>query len=77
MFHWQGALSLSCSRMPLLLIVALLLTEGLNRHKEHPLMLPARGLWQYGWARMVIYFLLFMATLWWGGEQQAFIYFQF
>lgn len=71
-FH---APAFTLSRLPLMLIAALLLaewrgTEPLS-HIEHA------GLLRSAFARYALYFLLFAAVLWWGGETATFIYFQF
>lgn len=71
-FH---APAFTLSRLPLMFIAALLLvecrgTEPLSHIERAPLLRSA-------FARYALYFLLFAAVLWWGGETATFIYFQF
>lgn len=54
-----------------------IVVEWFTRHLDHPLSLPAKGIWQWRAARWLTYYALLLATLYWGGQQVAFIYFQF
>lgn len=75
MFGIGGAVRLSTtvSRLPLLLIALLMVTEQwgnnpldkLHRFCPNPII------------RLLVYYVLLMLTLYFGGEQQSFIYFQF
>ena len=67
----------SCSRMPLLPITLLVLTEWRMKKACHPFCWKKTG-WQASqWVRLTCYFILFCATLLLGGGQTSFIYFQF
>ena len=72
--HWHVPF---CGRLPLLLHVVLLLVEWFTRHREHPLDLPARGLWRSRAVRYAVYYALILSVLQWGGTPVEFIYFQF
>lgn len=60
-----------------LFIILLLLAEWIGRHKEHPLEFGGRGVMKYRFARVALYFIVFMATLLLAGDKVDFIYFQF
>ena len=60
-----------------LFIILLLLAEWSGRHKEHPLEFGGRGVMKYRFARVALYFIVFMATLLLAGDKVDFIYFQF
>ena len=72
--HWHVPF---CGRLPLLLPIVLLLVEWFTRHREHPLDLPARGLWRSRAVRYAVYYALILSVLQWGGTPVEFIYFQF
>lgn len=61
----------------LLPIVCLVLIEWTTRHRKHPLDFPATGLFRYRAVRWSLYYLLLFLILYAGGQQSAFIYFQF
>lgn len=67
----------TCSRMPLALIAALLLTEWLMKGREHPFAFPDRGVLRYQSVRMTVYLLVLATVYLCGGEKAQFIYFQF
>lgn len=67
----------TCGREPLLFIALFVAAEALWHKREHPLALSGKGLLQYRATRYALYYLLFGITLWLGGEQMQFIYFQF
>ena len=73
---WSG-LSTTCSRLPLVYIAACVLAERLMRMREHPFTFADKGLWASQWVRMPVYWVCFLVTLFLGGEQLQFIYFQF
>ena len=60
-----------------LFVTLLLIAEWNMRHREHALDLRERGLTKYRATRMLLYFIIFMATLLMAGENVEFIYFQF
>lgn len=67
----------TCSRIPVLLILLLVITEWKMKENIHPFSFK-----EYGWqnsqiVRMSIYLILFIATIYFGGEKTQFIYFQF
>lgn len=66
-----------CSRMPLLLIAMLMLTEWYMKGFAHPFMWKSTGLWSFQIVRMLIYLIVFISTIVLGGEKTQFIYFQF
>ncbi len=67
----------TCSRFPLVLIAGCILTEKLMRDKEHPFNFSTTGLFAHQGVRMSVYLLLFLLTVFFGGKQIQFIYFQF
>ena len=77
MFHPDLLGSVSCSRMPLLLIALLVGTEWLMKDHAHPFMFRDHGWQGKQYVRMAIYATLFVATVMLGGEKTQFIYFQF
>ena len=58
-----------------ILIPLMLITEWLQRDKQHALMLD--GLNIPRWGRWLIYYAVVFCIIWFTGEQQEFIYFQF
>lgn len=78
MFDPQRWGSTTCSRLPLLYIACLLLTEW-RMKGEHPLAFDRYGLAMFRsrTVRFAVYYLLFMLTLLAGGQPAQFIYFQF
>ena len=64
------------SRMPLLLVAVFFLVEYLCKG-NNPLDFKCGGVLKYKAVRFALYFLLFLGTLYWGGEPARFIYFQF
>lgn len=82
MFSMSDGFSFQCGRMPLLLIIALFITEWRMGERPHPFAWEAAP----GWARSVcnaqpvrigIYLALLLVTLFCGGASTQFIYFQF
>jgi len=59
----------------ILFIAFFMLIEWLQREKEHALKLD--GTWCNTAVRWALYFVLVFAIIWYGGNQQEFIYFQF
>jgi len=77
-----GIFSMSVFSMPtifpvevLILILAMLIVEWLQRGKKHALQLD--GVAIPAWGRWVIYYAVLFCIVWFTGEQQEFIYFQF
>ncbi len=77
MFSPEGLTSLSCSRMPLLPIFLLTLTEWRMGKADHPFQWADKGWQGRQWVRMAIYLVVFALTVLLGGETVQFIYFQF
>lgn len=77
MFDLSLLSSPSCSRMPLLLIALLVLTEWRMKNATHPFQWKERGWQSSQWVRISCYLLLFIVTVLFGGEPVSFIYFQF
>lgn len=83
-FHRLGAM---CTDLPLhtpcggfsafLPPLLMLLTEWAMRRRAHGLDFRGTGLLRFRAVRWGIYYALILATLYWGGAQTAFIYFQF
>lgn len=74
----------TCSRMPLMLIALLLITEALMRGREHPFAFTERGVLRLQakplaalMLRMAVYLLGLAAVFLFGGAKAEFIYFQF
>ena len=59
----------------LLMILVLIITEWLQRDKQHALQFTNMNIPQF--ARWGIYYTLIFIMIWFGGNQQEFIYFQF
>lgn len=76
MFDLSRGIGLSCSRLPVLYIAALMLAEYGCRGR-HPLDFRGHGLLRFRATRFAVYYILFLFTLWAGGKPAAFIYFQF
>ncbi len=55
----------------------LILTELLTRRQPTPFDIPARGLWSRRGFRQAVYAIVFLATLFFAGSQEEFIYFRF
>lgn len=67
-----------CSRMPLVFILLLVLTEWRMRDEmAHPFQWKSRGWQSLQAVRLTTYFLLFIVVILLGGSQTQFIYFQF
>ncbi len=77
MFHLQSIGMWECSRMPLLYISLLTLTEWWMHNAEHPFQWKTTGIWSSQVLRMFIYLVVFICTVIFGGEKTQFIYFQF
>lgn len=58
-------------------VVFVVCAEWLTRHRPCPLDLPPAGPLRCRAVRWLIYYALIFAVFYWGGEQSAFIYFQF
>lgn len=67
----------ACSRMPLLLIALLLMTEAWMQGREHPFAFSERGVWRLQYVRMTIYLAVLTVVFLFGGAKAQFIYFQF
>lgn len=77
MFHLQSIGMWECSRMPLLYISLLTLTEWRMHNAEHPFGWKTTGIWSSQALRMFIYLVAFICTVIFGGDKTQFIYFQF
>ena len=66
-----------CGWAAFLPILLVLTTEWVTRHRNHPLDFSGNGLLRFRGMRWMIYYALILSTLYWGGQQSAFIYFQF
>lgn len=66
-----------CSRMPLLPIGLLVVTEWCMKEKSHPFQWKDSGWQSSQWVRIMLYLLLFSIIFICGGEKVNFIYFQF
>lgn len=58
-------------------IIGLVIAEWCMRRRRYGLDFQGKGLLRYRTVRWSLYYLLIFATLYWGGRQSAFIYFQF
>ena len=67
----------TCSRFPLVLIAAYVVAEKMMRDHEHPFSFRNTGIMASQWLRLPVYLLLFLLTVFFGGKQMQFIYFQF
>lgn len=65
------------SRAPLAIILPFVITEWLMRHHEHPFVFRSSGMLSHQLVRNAIYLACFCLTLYFGGKQVDFIYFQF
>lgn len=82
-FEYVGGLfSISFFSLPavlpielLILILVMFVAEWLQRDKQHALQLD--GVRIPGWGRWLIYYAVVFCIIWFRGEQQEFIYFQF
>ena len=61
----------------LLMGLAVLLVEWVQREKQHGLQLSGHGLMKYRLARYALYACLIVVMFFWAGQVQTFIYFQF
>ncbi len=77
MFRLHSIAMPECSRLPLLLIFLLMLTEWQMNDSPHPFQWKSRGWQSLQPIRLLTYFLLFVLTVIYGGQQIQFIYFQF
>lgn len=68
---------LECSRMPLLYIMLLMLTELKMKDMEHPFCWQSFGIQSSQMVRMLVYLIVFLCTIIYGGDKTQFIYFQF
>ena len=66
-----------CSKLPLLLIALLVITEWLMKEALHPFQWKNQGWQSSQWVRLACYLVVFLATIMLGGEKVQFIYFQF
>ncbi|MBO4612742.1 MAG: MBOAT family protein [Bacteroidaceae bacterium] len=69
--------SLTMGKTAILWSVFLLAAEWLGRKGRHALDLTNRGILSYTAVRWAVYYLLLILIVFWHGEQQTFIYFQF
>lgn len=65
------------SRVPLLWITVLIITEWFTRDRQCPLDFGSSGIFASRPARWILYYALFIAVIIYGGIGQTFIYFQF
>jgi len=77
MFDFRSFGSAACSRIPLLYISLLMLTEYRMKDSEHPFRWRSEGILSSQAIRMLVYLTLFVCTVIFGGEKTQFIYFQF
>lgn len=68
---------LGYSRAPLAIILPFIITEWLTRGSDHPFVFRPSGILSYQLVRYAIYLSCFCLTLYFGGKQVDFIYFQF
>jgi hypothetical protein len=54
-------------------VTVMLIVEWIQRNKQHGLEIPAMN----QWIRRVIYILIIFSIVWFMGENEQFIYFQF
>lgn len=66
-----------CSRIPLLYIIMLVVTEWKMKDSEHPFRWQSSGFQSSQWVRLSVYLLLFVSTIIFGSDKTQFIYFQF
>lgn len=66
-----------CGWMVFCPVVLVLAAEWLTRGRAHALDFRGHGLLRFRAARWAVYYALILAVLYWGGQQTAFIYFQF
>ena len=59
----------------MILILIMFLAEWLQRDKQHALQFDGIGI--PSWVRWLIYYAVVFCIVWFSGEQQEFIYFQF
>ena len=69
--------SLTMGKTAILWSLTLLAVEGFSRHRRHALDFPQHGLLRHRLVRWAIYYILLALILFYHGEQQTFIYFQF
>ncbi len=67
----------TCSRLPVILIIMLVFTEWRMKDNVHPFSFKETGWQSHQFVRMSIYIVLFLITVYFGGEKTQFIYFQF
>ena len=77
MFDLHTIAKLECSRMPLLLLALLMVTEWRMGDATHPFRWKSHGWQSSQWVRYAVYLTLFVLTVVYGGEKTQFIYFQF
>ncbi len=76
----QGSFQLSTlavSKTALCASILLLCVEFLQRHRRHALDLPSVGFLRHGAVRWSLYYAILLLMLFFHGQQQTFIYFQF
>lgn len=66
-----------CGLGAFLPVVFVVMVEWLMRTHRHALDIRGTGLLRYRAVRWAVYYALIFATILWGGQQSAFIYFQF
>ena len=68
---------LTIGKAALLWCLLLVVIEWLQRMHRHVLVLSERGIFRYAPVRWLLYYVLLMAIVFFHGEEQTFIYFQF
>lgn len=66
-----------CGLRVFLPVVFVVTVEFLTRHRAYALDFQGTGVFRFRAARWLVYYALIFAVFYWGGEQSAFIYFQF
>ena len=66
-----------CGKRGLLMALAVLIIEWVQRDKQHGLQLSGHGLLKYPVARYALYASIIVIMFFWSGQVQTFIYFQF
>lgn len=69
---------LKAGRLPFAAAFVLMSVEWMQRDKQHALQLSAqKGIFSHRTARLILYYIIVVATLVFAGDQETFIYFQF
>lgn len=72
--RWGGT---TYSRLCLAYIAVFVACEAMMSQRRHPFAFRDCGLWRFQTVRLTMYLLCFLLTLYFGGQQVDFIYFQF